>query len=82
MVTQKHSKLLYGKNSHSCSAHTCKRKEEVTYLHDFVQNLLLSLIFAIAEETVSVDIVGITIQFDIHVVGSLEIILDCKCDLC
>lgn len=52
------------------------------YLDYFVQKNLLSLIFAIAEETVCVDIVRIAIQFDMHVVKPLQIILDCEGDLC
>lgn len=57
-------------------------KRKAVYLDYFVENPLLSLIFAIAEETVCVDIVRVTIQFDMHVVSPPEIILDCKGNLC
>lgn len=52
------------------------------YPEYFVQNLLLSLIFAVAKETVCVDSVRIAIEFDVHVVRPVEIILNGKSNLC
>lgn len=63
-------------------AHMLNTKRKASYLDYFVQNPLISLIFAIAEETVCVHTVRITIQFDMHVVRALVIIHDHKGDLC
>lgn len=59
-----------------------RMKRKAAHLDYFGQNPLLGLIFAIAEETVCVDIVRVTVQFDMHVIWPTEIILDCKGDLC
>lgn len=59
-----------------------QKQTKVTYLDDIVKNHLFSLISAVAEEAVCVDVVRITVQFDMHVVRSSEIILDSKSYLC
>jgi len=52
------------------------------HLHYFVQDPLPSLIFAVAEETVCVDVVRVAVQLDVQVVRSLEILLDREGNLC
>lgn len=80
---------MYAKKAHIPTAtthinntHTEKTQRKALYLDYFVQDPLLSLILAIAEETVCVDIVRVTIQFDMQVVRPLKIVLDCKGNLC
>lgn len=62
--------------------HMQKTQRKTLYLDYFVQNPLLCLILAIAEETVCIDIVRVTVQNDPQVVRPLEIILDYKGNLC
>ena len=57
------------------------KDKKLCYLYYFVQNSLISLILAVAEETVSVDIVRVSVQFDGHVVEPCEVVLDCEGDL-
>lgn len=57
----------------------CIRKD--SYLNYFLQNLLPQLIFTIAEKTVGVDIVGVSIHFHVHVVRTPEVFWDGKGDL-
>lgn len=59
-----------------------EREREAPYLHHRVQNHLPSLVFAVAEEAVCVDIVGVSIQFNMHVVRTSQFILDSEGDLC
>lgn len=68
----------------ACEIHQLSRDRRDCYLNYFVQNPLPSLVFAIAEETVCVDVVRVTVQFDTQEVRSLWvlIVLDCKGDLC
>lgn len=61
-----------------------KLREEqraAAYLHDHVQDHLLSLVFAVAQVAVCVDIVGVAVQLDVHVVRTSLFVLDCEGDL-
>lgn len=55
---------------------------EAAYLHDHIQNHFLSLVFAVAQVAVCVNVVGVAVQFNMHVVRTSLFILDCEGDLC
>lgn len=61
---------------------TQEREREAAYLHHRVQSNLLSLVFAVAKEAVCVDVVGVAVQFNVHVVRTSQFLLDCEGDLC
>lgn len=66
---------------HAAAGKTQEEEGEAAYLHHHVQNHLLSLVFAIAQVAVRVNVVGVAVQFNVHVVGTVQVILDREGDL-
>ena len=67
---------------HTATGNTQEEEREAAYLHNRVQNHLLSLVFAVAQVAVCVNVVGVAVQFNMHVVETRVFILDCEGDLC
>lgn len=59
-----------------------RKDNSLTYPQHLIQDRLLRLVLAVAQEAVRVDIVRVAVQFDGQVVVTLVVVLDSKGDLC
>lgn len=58
-----------------------RKDKSPAYPQHFIQESLLGLVLAVAEEAVCVDIVRVAVQFDVQVVFTLVVLLDGKSNL-